>query len=69
MSLFSRPPYISETTDFLQQLKAQKPALEAEQRRGRALWWDKHPNRQEQNEFNAARVAQKPYVYLTQAPK
>jgi hypothetical protein len=69
MSLFSRPAYTSETTDFLQQLKAAKPTLEAEQRQARAIWWDKRVNRQEQSEFNDARVAQKPYVYLSSTPK
>jgi hypothetical protein len=69
MSLFSRPAYTSETTDFLQQLKAAKPSLEAEQRQARAIWWDKRVNRQEQSEFNEARVAQKPYVYLSSTPK
>ena len=67
MSLFSRPAYTSETTDFLQQLKAAKPTLEAEQRQGRGLLWDKPLNRQEQAEFKQARVAQKPYVYQTNA--
>ena len=69
MSLFSRPAYTSETTDFLQQLKAAKPTLEAEQRQGRGLLWDKPLNRQEQAEFKQARVAQKPYVYQTNSPK
>jgi len=69
MSLFSRPAYTSETTEFLQQLKAAKPKLEAEQRHGRALLWDKSLNRQEQTGFKDARVAQKPYVYQTNAPK
>ena len=69
MSLFSRPAYTSETTDFLQQLKAAKPTLEAEQRQARAIWWDKWVNRQEQSEFNDARVSQKPYVYLSSTPK
>ena len=69
MSLFSRPAYISETTEFLQQLKAAKPTLEAEQRQGRALLWDKPQNRQEQAEFKDSRVAQQPYVYQTRAPK
>ena len=69
MSLFSRPDYTSETTDFLQQLKAAKPTLEAEQRQGRGLLWDKPLNRQEQAEFKQARVAQKPYVYQTNSPK
>ena len=69
MSLFSRPAYTSETTDFLQQLKAAKPTLEAEQRQARVIWWDKRVNRQEQSEFNDARVSQKPYVYLSSTPK
>ena len=69
MSLFSRPAYTSETTEFLQQLKAAKHTLEAEQRQGRALLWDQSLNRQEQAEFKDARVAQKPYVYQTNAPK
>ena len=69
MPLFSRPAYTSDTTEFLQQLKASKPTLEAEQRQGRALLWDKALNRQEQAEFKQARVAQKPYVYQTSAPK
>ena len=69
MSLFSRPAYTSETTDFLRQLKADKPTLEAEQRQGRALLWDKTVNRQDQAEFKDARVAQKPYVYQTNTAK
>ncbi len=69
MSLFSRPAYTSETTEFLQQLKAAKPSLEAEQRQGRSLLWDKSLNRQEQAGFKDARVPQKPYVYQTSAPK
>jgi HrpA-like RNA helicase len=36
MSLFARPEYVSETQAFIQQLKAHKPSLEAEQRAGRA---------------------------------
>ena len=67
MSLFARPPSASETTLFIQQLKANKPTLEAEQRAGRALLWDKSVDRQAQAEFAAARVAQKPYVYHPQA--
>jgi len=67
MSLFARPPYASETTLFIQQLKAEKPTLEAEQRAGRALLWDQNVDRQAQAEFAAARVAQKPYVYHPQA--
>ena len=67
MSLFARPEYVSETQAFIQQLKAHKPTLEAEQRAGRGLLWDKTIDRQTSAEFAAARVAQKPYVYHPQA--
>jgi hypothetical protein len=66
MPLFWKP-YKSEVTQFLDQLKAQRPTLEAEQRAGRALLWDKPQDRAAQADFNVARVAQKPYVYQTDA--
>ncbi len=67
MNLFRRPNYESDTTQFIHQLKAQHPELAAQQRQGRALLWDKQVDRETQAEFKAARVAQKPYVYQTQA--
>ena len=67
MPLFRRPDYESDTTQFIQQLKAQRPELEAQQRHGRGLHWDQKVDRQAQAEFQAARVPQKPYVYQTQA--
>ena len=67
MGLFRRHNYESDTTQFIKQLKAQKPELEAQQRQGRALLWDQQVDRQAQAEFKAGRVAQKPYVYQTQA--
>ena len=67
MPLFRRPDYESDTTQFINQLKAQRPELPAQQRQGRALLWDKQVDREAQAEFKAARVAQKPYVYQTQA--
>lgn len=69
MSFFARPEYVSETQAFIQQLKADKPTLEAEQRSGRGLLWDKTIDRQNQAEFKAARVPQKPYVYLSTGNK
>ena len=41
IDIFRRPDYQSDTTQFFNQLKAQKPTLEAEQREGRLLLWDK----------------------------
>ncbi len=67
MSIFQRQHYTSEVTQFIEQKKAQKPQLEKEQRAGRALLWDKPVDRDAQQEFKEARVAQKPYVYQTNA--
>jgi len=64
---FFRKPYKSETTQFIEQLKAARPALEAEQRAGRALLWDKALDRERLAEFKDAQVPQQPYVYQTQA--
>jgi len=56
--------YQSDITQFINQLKQQKPTLEAEQRRGRALLWDKLPiDLEERSEEQQARVKQTPYVY------
>ncbi len=66
MPLFWKP-YKSEVTSFIEQLKAQRPTLEAEQRAGRALLWDKAQDRAAQAGFNEARVPQQPYVYQTKA--
>jgi hypothetical protein len=65
MSFFRRPDYQSDTTQFLLKLKADKPQLEKGQLEGRALLWDKDLDRQQQAEYQTARVAQKPYVYQT----
>ena len=62
MPLFWKP-YKSDVTQFIEQLKAERPTLEAEQRAGRALLWDKEQDRSAQAGFNQARVAQQPYVY------
>ncbi len=62
MPLFWKP-YTSEVTQLVAELKAKKPSLEAEQRAGRALLWDKKLDRSQQAEWQQARVAQQPYVY------
>ena len=63
MSIFRRPDYQSEATQFINKLKEQKPQLAEGQLEGRALLWDKSVNRALQDEFGAARVPQKAYVY------
>jgi Protein of unknown function (DUF3460) len=57
--------YKSDTTAFIEQLKARKPSLEDEQREGRALLWDKALDANAEAAFADARVAQQPYVYQT----
>lgn len=56
--------YESEATQFLKALRAERPHLEAEQLRGRAIWWDKRPlDPVERQQTDAARVPQRPYPY------
>jgi hypothetical protein len=56
--------YQSDITQFINQLKQQKPTLEDEQRRGRALLWDKQPlDLEERSTQQQSRVDQTAYVY------
>ncbi len=64
MPLFWKP-YTSDATNFIEQLKVAKPTLEAEQRAGRALLWDRAIDREAQADWQDARVPQQPYVYQT----
>lgn len=63
--IFRRPDYKSEITQFIDQLKAEKPDLESRQRAGRAIWWDKNLDREALEQWREAQVPQKPYVYGT----
>ena len=65
MSFFARPHYTSDATNFLNQLKADRPGLEQSQRRGRALLWDKQIDREFKAQADAAEVPQNAYVYQT----
>ncbi|WP_374662041.1 DUF3460 family protein [Inhella sp.] len=64
MPLFWKP-YTSEVSQLVAELKAKKPTLEAEQRAGRALLWDRPQDRQLAADWQTAQVAQQPYVYQT----
>lgn len=64
MPLFWKP-YQSDVTQFIGELRTKKPTLEAEQRAGRELLWDKAQDREAAAGFRAARVPQQPYVYQT----
>lgn len=58
--------YTSEATQFLEQLKAQRPHLEAAQREGRALLWDRSAVDLEQTQrWCESKVPQQAYPYQT----
>jgi hypothetical protein len=57
--------YESDHTRFMREYLEKHPEQIEEQRRGRALWWDKPQDFEAQRRFNEARVAQKPYPYQT----
>jgi len=56
--------YQSEITQFIGSLKEKNPNLEASQRAGRALLWDKSPiDLDQQARSKASNVKQQAYVY------
>lgn len=65
MSIFRRPDYRSDTTNFLNELKKENPALPAQQLAGRSLLWDKSVNYETAGDIAQGEVAQQPYVYQT----
>ena len=62
-------PYVSDVTLFLRDLKAKKPEIEARQREGRALLWDRTLDLDEERRYDAAKVPQQGYVYQTHVKK
>lgn len=59
--------YQSEFTQFLKKLRADRPHLEAEQRKGRAIWWDQDPLDMDRMRRNQqSRIAQQAYPYQAQ---
>ena len=66
MSFFQRDHFTSETTQFIESLKAKQPELDAQQRAGRALLWEQSVDRDWNADANEGRVQQQPYVYQTE---
>lgn len=58
-------PYESDLTRMMRELLAQKPHIVEEQKKGRALWWDKKLDADSQRRAEASRVRQQGYVYQT----
>ncbi len=56
--------YESDHTRFIREMKDSKPELEAEQRKSRAIWWDKRPkDLEDTRKMDEGRVPQAAYVY------
>jgi hypothetical protein len=59
--------YESDHTRFIRELLAKRPEIVDEQQKGRAFWWDRELDRDEQRRFRESRVPQLPYVYQTRS--
>jgi hypothetical protein len=59
--------YRSEATNFITDIKRARPELDAEQRAGRALLWDKNIDRSQLADNTLADVKQQAYVYQTKS--
>jgi hypothetical protein len=55
--------YESDITRFLRELKERNPQLEQEQRKGRAILWDRPQDPEHARQVREARLPQDPYVY------
>ena len=58
--------YESEHTKFMREWMAKHPEELEEQRKGRALWWDKPQDLDTQKRNAESAVAQKPYPYQSE---
>ena len=59
--------YESDHTRFMRDLMEKKPELAQEQKKGRAIWWDKRPpDLADRGKMDEGRVPQTPYVYQTE---
>lgn len=65
--LLKNGDYRSDATNFITDIKRARPELDAQQRAGRALLWDKNVDRTQLADTAAATIKQQPYVYQTKA--
>jgi hypothetical protein len=59
--------YVSDFTRFIQDLKAENPDLDRQQREGRAIWWDKDVDQDLYKRFRQSTLPQPAYVYQPKA--
>ncbi|MEO8484749.1 MAG: DUF3460 family protein [Betaproteobacteria bacterium] len=65
MGMLPARHYVSEHTQFIRDVLANKPELVADQKKGRAIWWDKSPRAlADEGERDEGRVPQNAYVYF-----
>ena len=57
--------YESDITRMIRELLAEKPHIAEEQKKGRALWWDRNIRRDELNRAEQSKIRQAAYVYQT----
>ncbi|MCP5268645.1 MAG: DUF3460 family protein [Zoogloeaceae bacterium] len=55
--------YESDHTKFMREMMSQNPEWAEDQRVGRAIWWDKKINLDEQGKFRQAQEPNKSYPY------
>jgi len=60
---FKPQSYESEFTKFMRELKQQRPELEVEQGKSRAIWWDHAQDLETARRDRESRVKQQAYVY------
>jgi hypothetical protein len=60
-----RTGYESDATRLIRALLAERPEIADEQKKGRALWWDRRLDRDLLRRERESSVPQKGYVYQT----
>ena len=60
---FKPKSYESEFTKFMREFKQQRPQLEVEQSKSRAIWWDHKQDLEALEREQESRVKQQAYVY------
>ncbi|HVF64707.1 MAG TPA: DUF3460 family protein [Casimicrobiaceae bacterium] len=56
--------YVSDATRFLRELAEKRGDIDEQQRKARAIWWDKDPkDLVAEREMAKSRVPMQPYVY------
>ena len=67
MGMLPSRHYVSDHTTFIREVLERKPELVADQKKGRAIWWDKSPrDLADRSEMDSGRVPQTSYVYFSE---